>query len=244
MDVAWGDGPEWAACDDVFGECRACDAWCGPWGVIALCRCCYGRVTDCVDPGWTACGRWSGSWSGLFKRVCLSKCSVWLILTKIIYCLVCLSDIGSTSISTEVPGECIVSELGLDCSRESICPNLWNEPSCLHVRFSVNFYCVLMCLRMLYTVQTEGPWADVACGVWLWTVCVGLFVLMLGVNPIIFPYFFLFGSSVRFSFMLMYLMNVVCVADGIDPDQTSGAGLLARIYPCECLLGVLESNKQ
>ena len=67
---------------------------------------------------------------------------------------------------------------------------------------------------------------------------------MLGVNPIIFPYFFLFGSSVRFSFMLMYLMNVVCVADGIDPDQTSGAGLLARIYPCECLLGVLASNKQ
>ena len=88
---------------------RACDGLCGPW----------------VD---LACGLWSGSWSGLFERVCLSKCLVWLILTKIIYCLVCLSDIGSTSVSTEVPAECIVSELGLDCSRESICPNLWSEP--------------------------------------------------------------------------------------------------------------------
>ena len=40
-----------------------------------------------------------------------------------------------------------------------------------------------------------------------------------------------YNISIFLSFRI--LMNVVCVADGIDPDQTSGAGLLARIYPCE-----------
>ena len=49
-------------------------------------------------------------------------------IDQIIYFLVCLSGLGSTSVSTEVPGECILSELGLDCLRESICPNLWSEP--------------------------------------------------------------------------------------------------------------------
>ena len=67
---------------------------------------------------------------------------------------------------------------------------------------------------------------------------------MLRVNPIIFPYFFLFGYSVRFSFKLMYLMNVGCVTDGIDSDQTSGAGLLrASIHANDCW-EFLASNKQ
>ena len=92
---------------------------------------------------------------------------------------------------------------------------------------------LLLCADLSATVIHTTDRADVVCGVWVLTVYAGLFVLMLGVNPINKPYFFLVGSSVHFSHMLISPMSVGCVADGIDHYQTSGAGLLARIYPCE-----------
>ena len=52
---------------------------------------------------------------------------MWLMLTKIINCLGLLVRSGPLLLNAEVPGECMVSDLGLACLLESVCPNPWNE---------------------------------------------------------------------------------------------------------------------